>query len=185
MAAMSRTFTLADYLDFLERNPDSYELDEGKLVPVSPTGVPHGVLLSRLHTYLRTLLRAEEFEFMVGEVGVLLDQDPKPTVRGADLVITPVRAEYEEGVLREPPLVVIEVVSPGNTADEIERKRCQYLAFGISEVWIVYPKAKTIHVYQNSLGRERWQNHVVHIAESGTTFRSLLMIEVDLKEIFR
>ena len=45
------------------------------------------------------------------------------------------------------PDLAIEVISPSNTAREMERKLHEYLAAGVQLVWYVYPEPQEIHVY--------------------------------------
>ena len=49
-----------------------------------------------------------------------------------------------------PPDLAIEVVSPGDSADEIERKIDLYLSHGSSRVWVVYTTSRRIQVRQSS-----------------------------------
>ncbi|HEY8751474.1 MAG TPA: Uma2 family endonuclease [Tepidisphaeraceae bacterium] len=44
------------------------------------------------------------------------------------------------------PNLAAEVISPSNTADEIEAKVLEYLAAGVELVWVVYPHARTVHI---------------------------------------
>jgi len=44
------------------------------------------------------------------------------------------------------PMLAIEIASRGNTPEELERKRVLYLAHGAAEVWIIYPKTRTMLV---------------------------------------
>lgn len=53
-----------------------------------------------------------------------------------------------KGHLRIPPDLIVEVISPNDTADEIEEKRLEYLAAGVRLLWIVYPEQRTVHVYR-------------------------------------
>jgi Uma2 family endonuclease len=46
------------------------------------------------------------------------------------------------------PMIAIEVVSPGNSAEEINRKTQIYLEDGSSEVWIVYPSDHSMNVFR-------------------------------------
>ncbi len=46
------------------------------------------------------------------------------------------------------PDLAVEVVSPGNTKDEIHKKVELYLRYGTRLVWIVDPKRQSIQVYQ-------------------------------------
>ena len=55
----------------------------------------------------------------------------------------PVR-DYYQGA----PLLAVEVVSESNTAAAIESKIREYLTHGGREVWVVYPKTKSVRVYR-------------------------------------
>ena len=44
------------------------------------------------------------------------------------------------------PMLAIEIASRGNTPEELERKRLLYLAHGAAEVWMIYPKTRTMLV---------------------------------------
>ena len=55
----------------------------------------------------------------------------------------PVRVK---GHLTVPPELLVEVVSPGDNAGDLERKVQEYLLVGVLLVWIVYPDEKTITV---------------------------------------
>lgn len=43
-----------------------------------------------------------------------------------------------------------EVVSPTNTATEIEAKVLEYFAAGVELVWVLYPRFQRIHVYESA-----------------------------------
>lgn len=45
------------------------------------------------------------------------------------------------------PNLAVEVLSEGNTAAEIERKRHEYFAAGVELVWIVSPRQRTVEVW--------------------------------------
>jgi len=53
-----------------------------------------------------------------------------------------------KGHVRIPPDLAVEVVSPNEIADNLETKRVEYLRAGIRAVWIVYPEARTVHVFR-------------------------------------
>ena len=44
------------------------------------------------------------------------------------------------------PDLAVEVVSPSNSANEIENKVLDYFAAGVELVWVAYPQARTIHI---------------------------------------
>ena len=51
-----------------------------------------------------------------------------------------------DGYLDIPADVIVEVVSPRDVAETVELKVRAYLAAGVRVVWLVYPKAGTVHV---------------------------------------
>ena len=51
-----------------------------------------------------------------------------------------------DGYLDIPADVIVEVVSPRDGAETVELKVRAYLAAGVRVVWLVYPKARTVHV---------------------------------------
>jgi Uma2 family endonuclease len=47
------------------------------------------------------------------------------------------------------PQLVVEIISPTNTVEEIDRKIDEYFAAGVSAVWEVRSAAKRIHIYSS------------------------------------
>jgi Uma2 family endonuclease len=54
------------------------------------------------------------------------------------------------GHLQIAPDLAAEVVSPHDTAVEIEAKRIAFLRAGTKLLWIVYPMTRTVHVYRQT-----------------------------------
>jgi len=60
------------------------------------------------------------------------------------------------------PTLVIEVVSPTDTAEEMRRKVQQYLAAGARAVWVGYPKTREVEVFRADGARlVRHENEVL------------------------
>ncbi len=98
-------------------------------------------------------------------------------MRGADVAVLPARplAEFPEGFTHEPFLIAVEVISKSNDPIDIERKKNQYLAGGVQEVWLIYPKASTIHVYRGSTAQ---------VYTRGELFESTLSVLIDTARFF-
>ena len=62
-------------------------------------------------------------------------------VRIPDLVV--LRQGPQPDVLVDPPLLVIEVLSPDDTYSDTEERARDYLAMGVATVWIVDPKTRS------------------------------------------
>lgn len=45
------------------------------------------------------------------------------------------------------PNLLIEIISAGNTASEMARKRREYFSVGVQLVWIAIPATRTVEVY--------------------------------------
>jgi Uma2 family endonuclease len=54
----------------------------------------------------------------------------------------------DEGYSTIPPDLVAEVVSPGDSAYDVEAKVEEYLSAGVKLVWVVYPPTRTVHIYR-------------------------------------
>jgi len=52
------------------------------------------------------------------------------------------------GFLRIPPDLIVEVVSPGDSAYDLDRKVAEYLGAGVRLVWVVHPLPRTASVYR-------------------------------------
>jgi Uma2 family endonuclease len=53
------------------------------------------------------------------------------------------------GTLYGAPELVVEVVSPSNSAAAIQAKVGEYLAAGARVVWVVYPDTRTVAVHEH------------------------------------
>lgn len=128
-----------------------FALVEGELKKMPPTGGPHGEMAINLGAHLLAHVRQRRLGHVVGDVGFYLRRDPD-TVRAPDVAF--IRAarvpagKLPEGFFPGPPDLAVEVVSPGDTATEMEAKVRDYLASGVLRVWVVYPDTRTVVVYR-------------------------------------
>jgi Uma2 family endonuclease len=60
------------------------------------------------------------------------------------------KACREEAYLDITPLLVAEVISPANRKSRVEQKVEIYRTSGVAEVWVVYPKKRTVRVRTES-----------------------------------
>lgn len=127
------------------------ELVAGEVIELAPGSVEHGRVALRAAFPLQTFLREHPLGELYGnDTGFLLSRNPD-TVRGPDIAF--VRRERltsppREGYFPGAPDLAVEVVSPNDLAQEVERKVQEYLAAGTAMVWVLYPEIKHLVVYR-------------------------------------
>jgi len=55
-----------------------------------------------------------------------------------------------EQIIRQPPLLCIEILSPEDRASRVHEKIRDYLHMGVLEVWVVDPSARSIRIFKGS-----------------------------------
>jgi Uma2 family endonuclease len=181
--ATRTTITLDQFRELPEREDGTnYELSQGELITLPPPGYKHGAIIARITRLLGNQLPEEEYIVVSGDTGFLLDPNPQAaTVRGADVAVNR-RAEAGEnlpqGWFPGAPMLAVEVVSPNNTAKDMDLKVKQYLEAGALEVWLVYPDTQTIYIYS----AERRDPQVF---EPGDTFNSVVGQTFRVEDVFR
>jgi Uma2 family endonuclease len=139
-----RILTIADVECLPTRLPSGevdYELDNGRLVIVSPPGRKHGSVQSHVVAFLVSAEEAGLGEAFT-EIGIVLWRDPDRLV-GADAAFVvrdrcPVR-ETREGYLETIPDLIVEIRSKDDTVAELNRKAADYLQAGVRVVWLIDP----------------------------------------------
>lgn len=131
-----------------------YELVDGRLVKMAPTGGLHGYSTLGLSAALRVYVDEHALGAAFGaETGFLVSRPEEPdTVLALDAAF--VRAERLPpsgdpawlGFLRLAPDLVIEVVSPSQYGPEMAEKAKRWLVAGARLVWIVWPATKRVDV---------------------------------------
>jgi Uma2 family endonuclease len=150
-ALLARTdLTGADLLSLEASYPDQrFELLDGQLKALPVPGLEHSDLEHILNVYFGLYnLQHRAGKFFTGEVGFYLKQPDR--VRLADIAFIardrlPEKLPAGYGDL--PPDLVVEIVSPANTAEALEEKIDEWLTFGVRLVWVVYPRRQRVHVY--------------------------------------
>jgi Uma2 family endonuclease len=144
MATATGTIISLDEFARLPDEPGKQELSDGELVIVPPVKFIHNKLSRRLFRALDASVTAAGVGDVWFEAGFQLG--PR-TVRQPDIAVTlGDRVAPDDGWLQGAPDIAIEVLSPGNSAEDIELKISQYLAAGAKLVWIVSPKARQVRV---------------------------------------
>lgn len=130
--------TLEEFLS-LPDTPGKQELLRGELISLPPAKRSHMEMAKRFQSLLETVLHRSrvwlETGYQIGD-GWL---QPDVSVIWPD---QPTENDWFQGA----PMLAIEIVSPGTTAEHIEEKTSAYLQAGAAEVWVVYPKTRSMTV---------------------------------------
>lgn len=129
------------------------ELVDGELVIMTKPQAPHGFVAGEVYFHLRLYVGDHGGTVFVGETGLVVRENPsrRDTVRGVDVAYygpEKLQDGVPDGFLRLAPDLIVEVISPGNEADDINDKILEYQALGTPLVWIVYPQSRTVMVHQ-------------------------------------
>lgn len=134
-----------------ENQNKNYELDRGEVVEMPSPGETHGMLCGWIVDLLWTyVVRRGVGGVTSNDTGLLVEQAPD-TVRGPDIMLfgesRPLEQLNRKFSTRIPQLVV-EVVSPHDKLNQINRRLSQYLRRGVSLVWLVDPETRTVAAYR-------------------------------------
>jgi Uma2 family endonuclease len=153
MSVATKPMTLAEYLNYDDGTDRRYELVNGELIAM-PT---ESTLNIQIATFLLTHFLQLGIPFyrltMKAQVAV---SGAQATAREPDLmVLSEETAAALDGATHclithdmPPPLLVVEVVSPGQENRDYRHKRTEYAGRQIPEYWIVDPIAQKITVLE-------------------------------------
>lgn len=145
------TLMTAEELLRLPRGKFRYELVKGELKQMPPSGFEHGVTVVDIARPLSNFVEEHNLGVVTGaETGFRLESSPD-TVRGADVAFVSTE-QLPEGRVRGyfpgAPDLAVEVVSPGDTVQEVDEKTTEWLEGGARLVWIVRPSRRTVEVHR-------------------------------------
>jgi Uma2 family endonuclease len=126
------------------------ELSEGELIAMTPAGGKHGVITLNIGSAIRAFVREGRLGFVTAaETGYILARNPdgRDTVRAPDVGFIAAGRLSEglpDGYVPFAPDLAVEVVSPGDDADDLQLKVTQYLRAGTKLVLLIYPRSQTV-----------------------------------------
>jgi Uma2 family endonuclease len=131
---------------------DAYELVDGKLVE-RHMGYESSEIAARIIILIGLFLRDHPEGKVAGsDASFQCFPDTPKKVRRADVSF--IRSgrlpgdKSPKGHCRIAPDLVVEVVSPGDTAEEVDTKVSEYLAARVALIWVVYPSTQTVLVHR-------------------------------------
>jgi Uma2 family endonuclease len=155
MATAASLMTSEELLAIPEDGNDRW-LITGKLRerPMTKRNRFHSRTMARVAKFLDNWLDEQpepRGQVLVGEAGVILGHDPDTTV-GIDVTYVSaevmVRQTEDSTLIDGVPTLVVEILSPSDTIEDINEKIDAYLAARVSIIWIIDPYRRTITEYQ-------------------------------------
>jgi Uma2 family endonuclease len=141
-----------EYLSYDDGSDKLYELFNGELIEMPPESGTNVQIANRLFLIFAMIVGVDR----VRGHGLELEVRGEPRNRYPDLTI--IRQEHIQQLAKRntirlsmlPPLLVIEVVSPGELQRDRDfiAKRSQYQDCGIPEYWIIDPETKSIFILE-------------------------------------
>jgi Uma2 family endonuclease len=167
------TTSLMTFAEFeqLPDAPGKRELIDGELIELPPPIFRHSVIAKRFYDLLAATHHKPSLFQETGYriVGGWLQPDLS--------VIWPDQRPSGDYLVGGP-MVAIEILSPANSAADIERKLTLYLSEGGGEVWVADHKRKIMSVYRKTAGQ------VVRVVVDSTYTSDLLGITIELSRVF-
>ena len=133
-----------------------YEIVDGQRVEVPRMGVRETLIANALaRRYWQQVRERHSGDFVIEVLFELADG----LKRRPDCAFVPFSRWPSPQILpgdswRLAPSLAVEIVSPTNTADEVQGKIEDYLLHGVDLVWVVYPSQRKVYVYRDTSAAE-------------------------------
>jgi len=172
-----------EFYDKMPEGPPYYQLIEGHLIMSPSPDFFHQQILSYLHLEIGLYLRTNPIGILA-----LAPSDVRLTranVFQPDLYF--VRNENRRVIKRRgavgPPDLVIEILSPSNSAFDRHEKRRIYGRAGVTEMWMVEPRTRMIEVHTLSKGLDAAPT----IIRAPETFSPSIFpgLKIDTQQLFK
>jgi Uma2 family endonuclease len=149
----TRTTMTAGELLALPDDGKRHELVKGELREMTPAGARHGEAAAALTVLLGQHVRAQRLgRVLAAETGFRISRNPD-TVRAPDVSFVARKrvpsAGPPDGYWELAPDLAVEVVSPSDTAADVQSKVQMWLESGVRLVWVVYPDTRSVVAYES------------------------------------
>jgi Uma2 family endonuclease len=177
-------YTYADYKAWELKPGERFELINGVSYAMSAPNTSHQMIVSILTGEFYIFLKGKTCQVIPSPFDVRLfyeEDDSDDTVVQPDVVVVCDPKKLGEEGCRGAPDLAVEILSPSNTAIEMERKLLLYRKAGVREYWIVDPKDKHISIYTLKNGDYTLQIYSIQDIVKPGVVRGL---EIPLSTIF-
>jgi Uma2 family endonuclease len=182
-------YTYTDYLSW--KFEEAVEIIKGKIMPMASPSVRHQKISWRLTLSLGVYLRNQKCQAFAAPFDVRLYDKKKSakanmeifTVVQPDICIVCDETKLDDKGCKGAPDLVVEILSPGNSAKEMRLKKDLYEESGVKEYWIFDPEHETVHQFSlTKSGKYGAAN--IYINTDSMDCVIFPEMKVDLTEIF-
>jgi Uma2 family endonuclease len=156
MTTSTQKLTLTEYLNYSDGTDNRYELVDGELKLMGVGTGQHGDLVEFLKDLFRDEIKRSQLPWTSKQAAVSI-QSPRgrrwDTCRIPDVVVLSLdqweslrNCEALITLDQNPPILVVEVVSPSTKTEDYRSKRVEYCVLEIAEYWIVDPLEQRVTV---------------------------------------
>ena len=135
-----------------------YEVVNGELVEMGNSGAKHGNVCSTLMILLGGYVRLQRLGAMFDSSTAFKMQNGNKSSPDISFVAKERLqglSELPDGFLEGAPDLAVEVLSPGNTVEEIHDKLVEYFENGTRLAWVIHPKENYLLVYRSAQEPDR------------------------------
>lgn len=170
----------------LSAQGERFELVDGELVPMSPTGRERGYIEAYVAWVLNNFIIPRRLgEVLAGEALFRLDPE-SGLARARDVAFVRrerLRDQSSSGALTIAPDLAVEIVSPSDVAKDVQRKIEDWLAHGTRLVLVMYPETRSVVLWRNGQAMSLHDDNVIDLDEAipgfGVTVRDLFPPPLD------
>jgi Uma2 family endonuclease len=149
MATLPQSMTLEAFLDLPEEEP-ALEFADGKVTQKVPPQGKHATLQPWLCELINQVLRPRKLGKAYSELRATfagLSRVPDVAVYRADRIPRDASGEVSD-VFRIPPDIAIEIISPGQTTNELVERCVWYVTNGVAAALLVDARHKSVVLFQ-------------------------------------
>jgi Uma2 family endonuclease len=184
MASVPKPLDYQAYLDTPEIRR-RYDIIDGEFRFMSPSpSWFHQVDAEEIHALLRNhVARRGVGHVRMAPLDVIISKNPMRTRQPDVLFVSHARLKLIDERLHSAPDLVVEILSPGNTAKKIAEKLRDYALVGVREAWVADRKTGAITV----LHSEGVEFRETAVYRPGQRLRSKVLpqLRLDVDKIFR
>lgn len=154
MSTAATTRLTAERFERQYADCDFCELERGEVVHLTAGGWLHSAICSKVTILLGNWARQQGTgRVLSSEAGLITARDPD-TVRGVDVLYFAFervpRGREPESFAEIPPNLAVEVIGKGQGWNKMTEKVAEYLRMGVDRAWILDPRNRTLHVFQQN-----------------------------------